>query len=163
MAGYRDQACRNLVAEIKRLHLCSSLPGVRRLRIAWRRRACPRGLDNVSRNGILASGWLRTFQNPCRHGAFMRRWFLSYNSQDLALVQGVAAALRERDAGAGIFFAPTSLRAGGFWLPELAKEIAEATAFVLLVGEKGLGSWQVMEYYEAIDRRVKEKSFAVVL
>jgi formylglycine-generating enzyme required for sulfatase activity len=93
----------------------------------------------------------------------MRRWFLSYNSQDLALVQGVAAALRSRDAGAGIFFAPTSLRAGGFWLPELAKEIAEATAFVLLVGEKGLGAWQVMEYYEAIDRRVKEKGFAVVL
>ena len=55
-----------------------------------------------------------------------------------------------------------SLRAGGYWLPEIAKEIAEATAFVLLVGEKGLGPWQVLEYYEALDRRVKEPDFPVV-
>jgi hypothetical protein len=84
----------------------------------------------------------------------MRRWFLSYNSHDLALMQGLEAALKRKDSDAKIFFAPTSLRAGGFWLPELAKGIAEATAFVLLVGEKGLGPWQVIEYYEALDRRV---------
>ena len=47
------------------------------------------------------------------------------------------AALRRKDSEVKIFFAPTSLRAGGFWLPELAKGITEATAFVLLVGEKG--------------------------
>jgi formylglycine-generating enzyme required for sulfatase activity len=93
----------------------------------------------------------------------MRRWFLSYNSQDVALVQALETALRRTDVDAHIFFAPRSLRAGGYWLPELAREIAEATAFVLLVGEKGLGSWQVAEYYEAIDRRVKEHNFPVVL
>jgi formylglycine-generating enzyme required for sulfatase activity len=93
----------------------------------------------------------------------MRRWFLSYNSQDLALMQPLDAALRRMDADAHIFFAPKSLRAGGYWLPELAKEIAEATAFVLLVGEKGLGPWQVIEYYEALDRRVKEQDFPVLL
>jgi len=65
------------------------------------------------------------------------------------------AALRRKDADARFFFAPKSLRAGGFWLPELAQEIAEATAFILLVGEKGIGPWQAMEYYEALDRRVK--------
>jgi hypothetical protein len=86
----------------------------------------------------------------------MRRWFLSYNSQDLALMQGLAATLRGKDPDAHIYFAPNSVRAGGFWLPSLANEIAEATAFVLLVGEKGLGPWQVIEYYEALDRRVKE-------
>ena len=43
------------------------------------------------------------------------------------------AALRQREPDAKVFFAPTSLRAGGFWLPELAKGIGEATAFVLLV------------------------------
>jgi formylglycine-generating enzyme required for sulfatase activity len=90
-------------------------------------------------------------------------WFLSYNSQDLALMQGLEAALRRKDPKAQIFFAPTSLRAGGFWLPELAKGITAATAFVLLVGEKGLGPWQVMEYYEALDRRVKQHDFPVVL
>jgi formylglycine-generating enzyme required for sulfatase activity len=92
----------------------------------------------------------------------MRRWFLSYNSQDLALMQAFEAALRRKDAEAHIFFAPKSLRAGGFWLPELAKEIAEATAFVLLVGEKGVGPWQIAEYYEAVDRRVKEQNFPVI-
>src|SRR4029077_17653043 len=59
--------------------------------------------------------------------------------------------------------APKSLRAGGFWLPELAQEIAEATAFILLVGEEGIGPWQAMEYYEALDRRVNQHDFPVVL
>ena len=93
----------------------------------------------------------------------MPSWFLSYNSHDLALMQRLQAALVQRDPAARIFFAPTSLQAGGFWLPELAKSIAEATAFVLVVGEKGLGPWQVMEYYEALDRRVKQHDFPVIL
>jgi hypothetical protein len=62
----------------------------------------------------------------------MRRWFLSYNSQDLALMQGFEVALKRKDPDARIYFAPKSMRAEGFWLPELAKELAEATAFVLL-------------------------------
>src|SRR5438876_1938007 len=93
----------------------------------------------------------------------MRRWFLSYNSQDLGLMQSLEAALRNKDPEAKIFFAPKSLRAGGLWLPELARAIAEATAFVLLVGEKGLGPWQVIEYYEALDKRVKTPDFPVIL
>jgi hypothetical protein len=84
----------------------------------------------------------------------MRRWFLSYNSRDLALMEALEEALRRKDAGAEIFFAPKNLRAGGYWLPQLADAIAQATIFVLLVGEKGLGPWQVDEYYEARDRRV---------
>src|ERR1700720_1879271 len=93
----------------------------------------------------------------------MRRWFLSYNSQDLGLIASLEAGLRGKDPDARIFFAPKSLRAGGLWLPELAREIAEATAFVLLVGEKGIGPWQAMEYYEALDRRVKQHDLPVVL
>jgi TIR domain len=93
----------------------------------------------------------------------MRHWFLSYNSQDLGLMQSLESALRRKDPVAKIFFAPKSLRTGGLWLPELAREIAEATAFVLLVGEKGIGPWQAMEYYEALDRRVKGHDFPVVL
>jgi hypothetical protein len=46
----------------------------------------------------------------------MRRWFLSYNSQDLGLMQSLEEALRRKDAEATIFFAPKSLRAGGLWL-----------------------------------------------
>jgi hypothetical protein len=93
----------------------------------------------------------------------MRRWFLSYNSQDSGLMHGLEQALRRKDPDATIFFAPKSLRAGGFWQPELAREIAEATVFVLLIGEKGIGPWQRIEYYEAFDRRVREYDFPVVV
>jgi len=93
----------------------------------------------------------------------VRRWFLSYNSQDTDLIRGFESALSQKDTGADIFYAPRALRAGGYWLPELSKEIAEATAFVMLVGKKGLGPWQVTEYYEAFDRRVKEPNFPVIL
>jgi len=78
-------------------------------------------------------------------------------------MQGLEAALKRKDPDASIFLAPKSLRVGGFWLPELAKEIAEANVFVLLVGPSGLGPWQVIEYYEALDRRVKQQSFPVIL
>jgi hypothetical protein len=37
-----------------------------------------------------------------------QRWFFSYNSQDLALMQGVEASLRRKDSGAKVFFAATS-------------------------------------------------------
>src|SRR6516165_114575 len=93
----------------------------------------------------------------------MRRWFLSYNSQDLALMQALEATLRRKDPEAHIFFAPKSLRAGSYFLPELAKEIEQSTAFVILVGEKGVGRWQVVEYYEAFDRRINEPNYPVIL
>jgi tetratricopeptide (TPR) repeat protein len=89
------------------------------------------------------------------------RWFLSYHSGDQVLAEQLEGALRGR--GADVFFAPKNLRTGGYWQPALAEGIARASAFVLLVGEKGLGPWQVIEYYEALDRRVKEADFPVVL
>jgi hypothetical protein len=92
----------------------------------------------------------------------MRRWFLSYNSQDLGLMQSLEAALRRKDPDAHIYFAPKSVKAGTFWLPSLANEIAEATVFVLLVGEKGVGPWQVLEYNEALARRAREAAFPLV-
>ena len=85
----------------------------------------------------------------------MRRWFLSYNSSDRALAEGLKASIERKDAGSRVFFDATSLRAGGYWQPALAREINEADAFVLLVGEKGLGPWQRLEYYEAHDKHVK--------
>src|SRR5262245_27883476 len=93
----------------------------------------------------------------------MRRWFLSYHSPDLVIAEQLEAALKRGDADAHVFFAPKNLRAGGYWLPTLAEEIAHATAFVLLVGEKGLGPWQVLEYYEALDKQTKSPDFPVVV
>ena len=66
----------------------------------------------------------------------MRRWFLSYHSPDQALAERLKAALERKDADARVFFAPSSLRAGGFWSRALAEEIAQADAFILLVGEQ---------------------------
>ena len=93
----------------------------------------------------------------------MRRWFLSYHSSDQTLAERLKAALERKDSDARIFFAPSSLRAGGFWSRVLAEEIAQADAFILLVGEKGVGDWQVLEYDEALDKLVKFPDFPVIL
>jgi formylglycine-generating enzyme required for sulfatase activity len=93
----------------------------------------------------------------------MRRWFLSYHSPDQALAEGLAAAIERRDEGSTVFLATKSLRAGGYWQKALADEIAQADAFILLVGPGGIGPWQIPEYYEAQDRSVKEHAFPVIL
>ncbi len=84
----------------------------------------------------------------------MRRWFLSYHSPDQALAERLKSAIERKDSAARVFFAPTHLRAGGSWSAQLAQEIAEATAFILLVGAAGIGKWQVPEYDEALDKWV---------
>ena len=55
------------------------------------------------------------------------------------MVVSLKAAIERKDEGAIVFFAPTNLRAGGRWAPALAESIAEATAFVLLATDKGIG------------------------
>jgi hypothetical protein len=93
----------------------------------------------------------------------MSRWFLSYHSPDHVLAQRFKTAIEQRDRTGGVFFAPQHNRAGGFWTAQLAQEIAEAEAFILLVGEHGIGPWQVLEYYEALDKRVKSANFPVIM
>jgi hypothetical protein len=84
----------------------------------------------------------------------MQRWFLSYHSPDQALAERLKAAIERKDATTRVFFAPTHLRAGGSWSAQLAQELAEANGFILLIGESGIGKWQVPEYLEAHDRWV---------
>jgi formylglycine-generating enzyme required for sulfatase activity len=93
----------------------------------------------------------------------MRRWFLSYHSPDIALAQRLKAAIESKDKGAIVFFAPTNLRAGGRWAPALAEAISEATAFVLLATDKGIGRWQEVEYDAAFDKHVNTPDFPIVL
>jgi hypothetical protein len=52
---------------------------------------------------------------------------------------------------------------GGFWSKALSEEIAQADAFILLVGEKGVGNWQLLEYDEALDRGVRSSNFPIIL
>jgi formylglycine-generating enzyme required for sulfatase activity len=93
----------------------------------------------------------------------MRRWFLSYHSPDQALAERLKVAIERTDTGAHVYFAPSSQRAGGFWSRALAEGIAQADIFILLVGENGVGDWQVLEYDEALDKRVKCPDFPVIL
>src|SRR6516164_7783316 len=87
----------------------------------------------------------------------MRRWFLSYHSADEAVAAQLKGAVERRDATSRVFFAPTYMRAGGSWSAQLAQEIADANAFILLIG-KELGPWQVLEYDEALDKWAKAPS-----
>ncbi len=94
----------------------------------------------------------------------MSRWFLSYHTPDQGLAERLKAAIERKDAALSVFFAPSSLRAGGAWTAQLAEELAEADAFILLLGEKGVGKWQVPEYDEALDRWVKSgRTFPVIV
>src|SRR3984893_11629876 len=95
----------------------------------------------------------------------MRRWFLSYHSPDQALAERLKAAIERKDDSAPrVFFAPTHLRAGGSWSAQLAQEIADADAFILLIGEAGIGNWQIPEYDEALDRWAKSgRTFPLIV
>jgi hypothetical protein len=89
------------------------------------------------------------------------RIFLSFNSKDIALAEALRAGLATVELAAEIFFSPASL-ASGFWLPKLADEIGAVDAFVLLIGPKGIGPWQEVEYYAAFDRHVGDRRFGLV-
>lgn len=91
------------------------------------------------------------------------RWFLSYNSADQALAERLTTAIERKDPTSSVFFAPKSLQVGGFWSAQLAQQVSEATAFILLVGERGLSNWQVFEYDEALERRAKSPDFPLVV
>lgn len=92
----------------------------------------------------------------------MRRWFLSYHSADQALAERFRASIELKDAAARVFFAPTNLRAGGSWSAQLAQEIADATGFILLIGQAGIGKWP--EYDEALDKWVtSDRKFPLVV
>jgi formylglycine-generating enzyme required for sulfatase activity len=92
-----------------------------------------------------------------------RHWFISYHSPEGVLAAQLKAAIERKDPSSSVFFAPSNLRAGGFWSAQLAKAIADATAFILLVGSQGIGNWQVLEYDEALDKRVNSPDFPVIL
>ena len=47
---------------------------------------------------------------------------------------------------------------------QLAQELAQGDAFILLIGESGVGKWQVPEYDEALDRWVKSgRTFPLIV
>ncbi len=94
----------------------------------------------------------------------MPGWFLSYHSPDQGLAERLKAAIARKDPATSVFFAPTDLRPGGAWTDQLAQKLAQTDAFLLLIGEHGVGKWQVPEYDEALDRWVKSgRTFPLVV
>jgi hypothetical protein len=89
------------------------------------------------------------------------RIFLSFNSKDVALAETIRAGLSRLEPDAKIFFSPVSL-GSGLWPPKLGAEIAEADTFLLMIGPKGIGLWQEVEYFTAFDRHVNERTFPLV-
>jgi TIR domain len=71
----------------------------------------------------------------------MPRWFLSYHSPDEKLAARLKGAIESKDSGSSVFFAPAHLRLGGAWTDQLAEALAQADAFLLLIGESGIGKW----------------------
>ena len=103
-------------------------------------------------------------KNPAKdvasHGPYTMKVFISYHSPDRGSAERIARALEA--AGIEPFLAPWSLQPGSFWLPALARAIQEAHSFVILLGKSGVGSWQLLEYYEALGRRVHDPDFSLV-
>jgi formylglycine-generating enzyme required for sulfatase activity len=91
---------------------------------------------------------------PVQPGSQLR-WFLSYHSPDETLAAKLKTAIEMADPASHVLFAPARVRHGGAWSDQLAREMAQATGFILLIGEHGVGKWQIPEYNEALDRWVK--------
>jgi TPR repeat protein len=89
------------------------------------------------------------------------RIFLSYHTPDAQKAEALKAAIEAKECGAEVFVATQNLRCGANWQPQLAKTIAEADAFLILIGQT-IGRWQLPEYYVAHDRLVMEPSFALI-
>jgi hypothetical protein len=86
--------------------------------------------------------------------------FLSYNTKDEWIAATVRTALDAR--GWTVFYAPWSLHPGAYWMPALAEEVDSCDAFVILATDSGLGSWQLLEYYAAMDRRAQHPEFSLI-
>ena len=62
---------------------------------------------------------------------------------------------------ADVFVDQTNFRHGHLWQPSLFDAIAKAQAFLILVSCRA-GDWQKYEYYEALDRKVKDDAFVLL-
>ena len=91
-----------------------------------------------------------------------RKVFISYQSQDRSAAQALAHALNMCDEGVEAFFDRYDLRAGAFWIPAIEQAIDDADAMVLLLGSRSPGTWQRLEYLQAIDRKARRPEFAIV-
>lgn len=89
------------------------------------------------------------------------RIFLSYHTPDAPKAEALKAAIEAKEPGIDVFVATKNMRCGTNWQPQLARAIADADAFLILIGQT-IGRWQLPEYYVAHDRFVMEPSFPLI-
>jgi formylglycine-generating enzyme required for sulfatase activity len=89
------------------------------------------------------------------------RIFLSYHTPDRAIALGLKSAIEAALPGTDVYVDQTHLRYGHLWQPSLFDAIAKAQAFLILVSNR-IGDWQRWEYYEALDRKVKDDAFILL-
>jgi hypothetical protein len=82
--------------------------------------------------------------------------FLSYNSKDIAVVQGVRTLLQGRDVP--VFIDRESLIVGRDWYNALEQAIGKARAAAVFLGPNGLGHWQKREIALVMVRQTREES-----
>ena len=91
----------------------------------------------------------------------MLRVFLSFQSPDRTIALSLKRAIEAALPGADVFVDQTHLRYGHLWQPSLFDAIAKAQGFLILVSHRA-GDWQKFEYYEALDRKVKNDAFVLL-
>src|SRR5215813_10656400 len=89
------------------------------------------------------------------------RVFLSYHTPDRTIALSLKRAIEDTLRGVDVFVDQTHLRHGHLWQPSLFDAIAKAEAFLILVSNRA-GDWQKFEYYEALDRKVKDAAFVLL-
>ena len=89
------------------------------------------------------------------------RVFFSYHTPDRAVALALKCAIEGALPGLDVFVDQTHLRYGHQWQPALFEAITKAQAFVILVANR-LGDWQKVEYYEAFDRKAKDRAFVLL-
>jgi hypothetical protein len=86
--------------------------------------------------------------------------FLSHNSADKAIVEKLAAELRQ--AGFSAFLDSESLNPGESWVPGLEMALQGSRVFMFCVGPSDPGRWTMRELHAALHREAREPSFAVI-
>src|SRR6516165_2531944 len=86
--------------------------------------------------------------------------FLSYNSEDHAVVEAIARKLR--DEGLEPFFDRWYLAPGARWRPKLEDTLSSCKAVAIFVGPGEMGSWQQREVDVALDLQSKNPNLPVI-
>jgi WD40 repeat protein len=86
--------------------------------------------------------------------------FLSYHWRDHSAVEQVARALC--DHGLRVFLDRWYLTPGLAWPQALERTLEQCRAVAVFVGPEPLGSWQLREYFLALDRQSRDETFPVI-